>query len=98
MKFRVSSALKNIIGRDLITDDFIAIFELVKNSYDAGAKKVIITFDEDKITVVDNGKGMSEYDIENKWLFVAYSAKKDGSEDFRDKAQQRRHYAGAGRV
>jgi len=95
MKFRVSSALKNIIGRDLITDDFIAIFELVKNSYDAGAKKVIITFDEDKITVVDNGKGMSEYDIENKWLFVAYSAKKDGSEDFRDKAQQRRHYAGA---
>jgi len=95
MKFRVSSALKNIIGRDLITDDFIAIFELVKNSYDAGAKKVTLTFDSDKIIIEDNGKGMSEQDITNKWLFVAYSAKKDGTEDYRDKTQSKRHYAGA---
>ena len=33
LQFRISSGLKNIIGRDLITDDFIAIFELVKNSH-----------------------------------------------------------------
>lgn len=92
MKFRVSSALKNIIGRDLITDDFIAIFELVKNSYDAGAQKVTISFGDDKITISDDGKGMSKRDIENKWLFVAYSAKKDGSEDIKDKTK---HYAGA---
>ncbi|MFT7012046.1 MAG: hypothetical protein ACJAWR_002070, partial [Flavobacteriales bacterium] len=30
LQFKISSALKNIIGRDLITDDFIAVFELVK--------------------------------------------------------------------
>ena len=35
--FRVSSGLKRIIGRDLITNEFVAIFELVKNSFDAGA-------------------------------------------------------------
>mgnify|MGYP000785345593 CR=1 FL=1 len=37
LSFRVSAGLKNIIGRDLISDKYIAIFELVKNSYDAGA-------------------------------------------------------------
>jgi hypothetical protein len=35
LQFKISAALKNIIGRDLINDDFIAVFELVKNSYDA---------------------------------------------------------------
>ena len=44
MQFKISSALKDIIGRDLINDDFIAIFELVKNSYDAYATKVKISF------------------------------------------------------
>ena len=86
MKFKISSGLKSIIGRDLITNDFVAIFELVKNSFDAQATHVKIVFElEDKenaaIYVADNGKGMSDVDIENKWLFVAYSAKKNGEED-----------------
>ena len=83
MKFRISSALKNIIGRDLITDDFIAIYELVKNSYDAGATQVTVKIRDQKITIEDNGKGMSKRDLYDKWLFVAYSAKKEGVEDFR---------------
>lgn len=44
LSFRISTGLKNIIGRDLISDKFIAVFELVKNSYDAGAHSVVITF------------------------------------------------------
>ena len=44
LNFKVSSALKNIIGRDLINNRFIAVFELVKNAYDAGANNVIIRF------------------------------------------------------
>ena len=32
LQFKISSALKNIIGSDLISDDFIAVFELVKNA------------------------------------------------------------------
>lgn len=81
LNFRVSSHLKSIIGRDLITDDFVAVFELVKNSYDAGASEVNIHFTDSAIFIVDNGKGMSYDDLINKWLFVAYSAKQDGSED-----------------
>ena len=104
MQFKISSALKDIIGRDLINDDFIAIFELVKNSYDAYATKVKISFndiysDKSKIIIEDNGKGMNYDDLENKWLFVAYSAKKDGSENkdlnFRNKIQVQRSFAGA---
>ena len=50
LEFKVSSGLKDIIGRDLITDDFIAVFELVKNSYDANAKNVFIEFENNKVT------------------------------------------------
>jgi signal transduction histidine kinase len=104
LQFKISSALKNIIGSDLISDDFIAVFELVKNSYDAHATKVEITFeniysDNAKIIIKDNGKGMNYDDIINKWLFVAYSAKKEGTEedsyDYRDKIKVKRAYAGA---
>lgn len=104
LQFKISSALKNIIGSDLISDDFIAVFELVKNSYDAHATKVEITFEDiysenGKIIIRDNGKGMNYDDLINKWLFVAYSAKKEGTEedsyDYRDKIKVKRAYAGA---
>ncbi|CAL4867002.1 hypothetical protein MMA231_01251 [Asticcacaulis sp. MM231] len=96
--FRVSTGLKDLIGRDLITDDFVAVFELVKNAFDAHATSVRLTFEEDRIIIGDNGKGMSDNDILNKWLVVAYSAKKEGTEDddYREHIGERsRAYAGA---
>lgn len=92
MKFKTSSGVKSIVGKDLITDRYIAIFELVKNSYDARATEVIVSFNrgEDtqegfgkidkhgKIYIVDNGCGMSKDDLQNKWLFLAYSDKQEG--------------------
>src|SRR4051794_11142194 len=42
--FRTNVLLKSIIGKDLITDDNIAVLELVKNSFDANSKKVEILF------------------------------------------------------
>ena len=96
--FRVSTGLKDLIGRDLITNDFVAVFELVKNSFDAHAREVRLVFEEDRIVISDDGKGMSRTDILEKWLFVAYSAKRDGTEDenYRSKISQRkRPYAGA---
>ncbi|MEM9834396.1 MAG: ATP-binding protein [Bacteroidota bacterium] len=106
LEFKISSGLKSIIGRDLITDDFIAVFELVKNAYDAHATCVEITFGTDKIIIKDNGKGMSLSDIKDKWLFVAYSAKKENeedsldesgsySEDYINKIRPKNYYAGA---
>ncbi|WP_419869779.1 ATP-binding protein [Chryseobacterium sp. CT-SW4] len=102
LRFDIKTGMKNIIGRDLITDDFIAIYELVKNSYDAYADYVKITFGNNEIIIADNGKGMSKDDLENKWFAVAYSAKKDGTEDDDIKRnshlsnlKSRRFYAGA---
>jgi len=98
--FKVSSALKNLIGSDLITDNFVAVFELVKNSFDARATEVRITFENiysknAKIIIQDNGKGMDYEDLTEKWLFLGFSAKRDGTEDYRDKIQSGRVYAGA---
>lgn len=98
LHFKISAGLKNIIGKELINDKFIAIFELVKNSYDAGAKTVTIKFeniysDNSTIYIIDDGKGMSKQEIIDKWLFVAYSEKKNNT--YRDNIKFRRNYAGA---
>jgi len=97
LHFDVSSGLKNVLGSELITNDEVAIFELVKNSFDANAKRVDIFFGNDKIIVADNGDGMSYDDIRNKWLFVAYSSKKASGrpDDFRNDIAERKHYAGS---
>ncbi|MEQ9556730.1 MAG: ATP-binding protein [Rhodospirillales bacterium] len=99
-QFKISSALKNIIGKELITNDFIAVFELVKNAFDANATQVDVIFqnldqESPKLIIRDNGKGMDLHDLENKWLFVAYSAKKEGTEDYRDAIVSSRIHAGA---
>lgn len=90
--FKTNVLLKSIIGKDLINDDNIAILELVKNSYDANSSKVNVIFknlkfnddsqnkfysnQSSKIIIQDFGVGMSDDDIENKWLNIAYSEKK----------------------
>ena len=92
LHFKTNIQLKSIIGKDLINDDNIAILELVKNSFDADAKRVDIVFlnlknndDESngifsentsRIIIRDNGIGMSFTDIRDKWLNIAYSEKK----------------------
>lgn len=97
LHFDVSTGLKRVLGRELITDDEVAIFELVKNSFDAGADSVQLYFGEGMIVIADNGTGMSYEDLTNKWLFVAYSSKRTdrSADDFRNIAAERRHYAGS---
>lgn len=98
VNFRTNVLLKSIIGKDLITDDNIAVLELVKNSFDAGSNKVEIEFknliinidslleeslkDTPQLIISDLGKGMSEYDLVNKWLNIAYSEKKEKREEY----------------
>ena len=107
LDFKISTGLKDIIGRELITQPHTAVFELVKNAYDANASHVYIVFQDvkdsggpgrGKLLVVDDGYGMSYKDIVGKWLFVGYSEKKpkSGKGDFRDKvANRKRTMAGA---
>lgn len=84
VSFSTHAHIKNIIGKELINDDNVAVMELVKNSYDAGASKVNIEFrnliDYNKpseMIIIDDGSGMSENDVLTKWLNIAYSSKKN---------------------
>ena len=86
LHFKTNTLLKNLVGKDLINDDNIAIVELVKNSYDAKSKEVLIKFEDSnleikeenspRIVIADKGVGMTEGDIREKWLNIAYSEKK----------------------
>lgn len=98
LHFKTNVQIKSIIGKDLINDDNIAILELVKNSFDADAKKVNISFcnlksNDDKendtfsektsrLLIRDDGIGMDLTDITDKWLNIAYSEKKIRSRQF----------------
>lgn len=84
--FKTNTLLKNLVGKDLINDDNIAVIELVKNSYDAGSENVLIRFSQfsdkqvstesSQIVILDEGSGMSVEDIKDKWLNIAFSEKK----------------------
>ena len=78
--FRPSARLISTIGEDIIKDMHAAVVELVKNAYDADATEVTITFkntDDKKLILLveDNGHGMTEDVIVNKWLVPSTSDK-----------------------
>ncbi|CAI3280586.1 ATP-binding protein [Enterococcus cecorum] len=70
--FEPTGRLIMSIGKDLIKDLPAALVELVKNSYDADASYVKITYlkneNELKIVVKDDGHGMSQDTVLNAWM------------------------------
>ena len=81
LHFSASTSVKNLFGRGLVTDQVAAVFELVKNSYDADAKEVEIIFrdlhtNNASLTIYDNGTGMDLFDIESKWMIIGTDSKK----------------------
>lgn len=85
--FKTNTLLKNLIGKDLINDDNIGIIELVKNSYDANSPKVLLKFEGlegplelSRLIIADQGDGMNEMDINDKWLNIAHSEKKQSKQ------------------
>jgi signal transduction histidine kinase len=78
--FRPSARLIGTIGEDIIKDMHAAVVELVKNSYDADANEVLIIFEatSDKkllLSVQDDGHGMDENVVVDKWLVPSTSDK-----------------------
>ena len=80
-KFDVSTF--RLLGRELITDRITALFELVKNCYDANAENVQLTFENlnplgpsSRIIIEDDGLGMTFEDIRDKWMVIGTSSKR----------------------
>lgn len=69
------STIAYLLGVNNFTNDESAILELVKNSYDAKALHVDITFSGDQLVVSDDGQGMDENDIRQAWMHVGKSNK-----------------------
>ena len=85
LKWRFDVNTFRLIGRELITDRITAVYELVKNCYDANATEVTIRFENvsqdlinrnSKIIISDNGHGMSYNDIRDKWMVVGTASKR----------------------
>ena len=79
--FKARAHLLKLLGDELIGDDRLAIFELVKNAYDADATKVEVMLDlgstNPKIVVTDHqGHGMSEETILGKWMEIGTDSKR----------------------
>lgn len=82
LHFSASTSVKNLFGRGLVTDQVAAVFELVKNSYDADARVVEIVFsnlntDASTLTICDDGTGMDLADIEKRWMVIGTDSKKN---------------------
>jgi signal transduction histidine kinase len=81
MRFRPRARIIQTIGRDLISNQVIAIQELIKNAYDADADEVHITFEppleigKGAVIISDNGDGMTMSDIRGGWMEPATPSK-----------------------
>ena len=69
------STIAELLGVQNFTNKESAILELVKNAYDARAKKVVITIKSGILIVQDNGIGMDKDTIRNNWMHVGKSDK-----------------------
>lgn len=91
MQFRTKARAIDLLGKGQIADLPTAIYELWKNGYDAYAKEVATDIympgcdglKQPIVVLSDNGKGMSQEDILNKWLVLGSDSKSRLEEDIR---------------
>lgn len=77
--FNVDANTARIIGRENVSKMDGAVIELVKNAYDADAVICILYYEKTTSTlyIADNGSGMSDDIIRNRWMTIGYSVKKE---------------------
>lgn len=99
-KFKIDARLILQLGRDSIKDHSTALVELVKNSFDADASKVSIDIcakgENKHIRVADNGFGMTGTEIDNNWLRIGFSEKKNSKTS--KKGRRKTGEKGIGRI
>ena len=79
LNLSISTRIISQLGEQLISDEIVALMELIKNSYDADATKVTINVDTKaetsygigRIEIKDNGNGMTPYIIEKGFLRIS---------------------------
>lgn len=96
--FTVDTHLFRELGELLVGRDSTALVELIKNSYDADARKVIVFGaslsdpENSVIRITDDGNGMSKSEFENGFLRIASRLKDEGD---RRSTRFKRRFTGA---
>lgn len=77
--FNVSAKTARLIGRENVSNLEGALIELIKNTYDADAKKCIVYYENstDRLFIIDNGFGMNKDVLVKNWMTIGNSTKKD---------------------
>src|SRR5208283_2734372 len=79
---RANLHILRLLGDELIGSHLLAIFELVKNSYDADASMVMVQMEIEStspaIIVTDDGCGMNLETIKKGWLQIGTPLKRGG--------------------
>src|SRR5215469_6362041 len=78
--FQPRARLLKLIGAELISDEILALAELVKNAHDADASMVTITFrgasgPDGEIVIHDDGDGMDRDTLLRQWMEPAGTTK-----------------------
>ena len=77
--FKTKARTVELLGRKQIRDSVTALAELMKNAYDADAPWLRVEFSttgsNQHVVIVDTGLGMSQNDIESKWLVLGTNSK-----------------------
>ena len=81
-KYRMTISLNvlNHLGLYLYSNTPAVLSEVIANAWDADAKTVRVDFDLDAktITITDDGHGMSQQDINDKYLYVGFEKRAAG--------------------
>lgn len=77
VKFQADSALLRELGERLVGQPHIALAELIKNAYDADATLCTIDLQPDRITVSDNGHGMTKSEFLRHWMTIGTRNKQE---------------------
>jgi hypothetical protein len=90
LNFKPYARLLTMLGDQLITNERVALVEIIKNAYDADADWVKVTFSgfgkkfqftpDSKIIIEDDGVGMTRQVLTEHWISPATPIKKIGKE------------------
>jgi signal transduction histidine kinase len=75
LPFSIESRILRELGERLVRQPEVALLELIKNAYDADARRCTIELDDDSITVIDDGTGMTRAMFAKAWMRIGTSAK-----------------------
>ena len=67
---KISPRMLELLSKDLYTNLYFVLAELIANAYDADAENVYVSISDKEIRVEDDGTGMSPDTLDQVYLFV----------------------------